>query len=58
MFRYYIEDTSLYREVEDLLDNAGIEFDWDGGDRLLIEENDAEDVEAILDANDITYDAI
>lgn len=58
MYRYYIEDTSLHGEVEELLDNAGIKFDWDGGDRLLIEENDAEDVEAILDANDITYDAI
>jgi hypothetical protein len=58
MYRYYIEDASLLGEVEELLDNAGIEFDWDGGDRLLIEENDAKDVEAILDANDITYDAI
>ena len=58
MYRYYIEDASLLGEVEELLDNAGIEFDWDGGVRLLIEENDAKDVEAILDANDITYDAI
>ena len=29
MYRYYIEDASLLGEVEELLDNAGIEFDWD-----------------------------
>ena len=58
MYRYYIEDSSLHGEVEDLLDNAGIEVDWDGGGRFMVEEDDALDVEAILYANDIIYDLV
>ena len=50
------EDTDL-AEVEDALDKAGIDYDWDSGDRLMISSDDLEETTAILD--DLTdYDII
>lgn len=41
------EDTDI-AEVEDALDGAGIYYDWDSGDRLMVSSDDLEETTAIL----------
>ena len=42
------EDTDI-NEVENALDEAGIDYDWDSGDRLMVSSDDLEETTAILD---------
>lgn len=58
MSRYAIWDTEQRARVEELLDEAGIDYDWDSGDRLMVDDVICGEVEAIFDDNSIDYDCI
>ena len=58
MSRYIIQNSDQYALVEQLLDDAGIDYDWDDGDRLMVDDDFCEDAEAIFDENDVDYDCI
>lgn len=58
MSRYIIRDHAQYSLVEAMLDEAGIDYDWDSGDRLMIDDNFCEDVELLFNDNDIDYDYV
>ena len=40
------------------MDEAGIDYEWDNGDRLMVEDDFCEDVELLFDDNDIDYDYV
>lgn len=58
MSRYIIRDSTQYSLVEAMLDEAGIDYDWDSGDRLMIDDDFCEDVELLFNDNDIDYDYV
>ena len=58
MERYKITDASQYGLIEALLDEAGIDYEWDSGDRLMVDDAFSEDIEDILKSNDIDFDII
>lgn len=58
MSRYIIRDSAQYNLVEAILDEAGIDYDWDSGDRLMIDDDFCEDVELLFNDNDIDYDYV
>lgn len=58
MSRYIIRDSAQYNLVEAILDEAGIDYEWDSGDRLMVEDDFCEDVELLFDDNDIDYDYV
>ena len=58
MERYKITDASQYGLVEVLLDEAGIDYEWDSGDRLMVDDAFREDIGDILKTNDIDFDLI
>lgn len=58
MSRYIIRDSAQYSLVEAMLDEAGIDYDWDSGDRLMIDDDFCEDVELLFNDNDIDYDYV
>lgn len=58
MSRYVIRDPAQYSLVEAMLDEAGIDYDWDSGDRLMIDDDFCEDVELLFNDNDIDYDYV
>lgn len=58
MSRYIIRDSAQYNLVEAILDEAGIDYEWDNGDRLMVEDDFCEDVELLFDDNDIDYDYV
>lgn len=58
MSRYIIRDSAQYSLVEAILDEAGIDYEWDNGDRLMVEDDFCEDVELLFDDNDIDYDYV
>ena len=49
MERILLDENADINEIEEALDEAGIDYDWDSGDRLMISSYDLEDVTAILD---------
>ena len=58
MMRYLIYDGDQYPLVERILDEHAIDYEWDGGDRLMIDDDCCENVERLLDDNDIDYDCV
>lgn len=58
MSRYIIRDSAQYSLVEAILDEAGIDYEWDNGDRLMVEDAFCEDVELLFNDNDIDYDYV
>ena len=55
--RILLDGDADIEEVENALDEAGIDYDWDSGDRLMVSSEDLDDVTDILD--DITgYDVL
>lgn len=58
MSRYIIRDSAQYNLVEAILDEAGIDYEWDNGDRLMVEDDFCEDVELLFNDNDIDYDYV
>lgn len=58
MSRYIIRDSAQYNLVEAILDEAGIDYEWDSGDRLMVEDDFCEDVELLFNDNDIDYDYV
>lgn len=57
--RIYIEEeTCDIAELEDRLDDEFIDYDWDSGDRLMVEADYLEDVEAILDELGVEYEEL
>ena len=58
MERYKITDASQYGLIETLLDEAGIDYEWDSGDRLMVDDAFSEDIGDILKTNDIDFDLI
>ena len=58
MSRYIIRDPAQYSLVEAMLDEAEIDYDWDSGDRLMIDDDFCEDVELLFNDNDIDYDYV
>lgn len=57
--RIYIEEeTCDIAELEDRLDDEFIDYDWDSGDRLMVEADYLEDVEAILDELGVEYEEV
>lgn len=58
MSRYIIRDSAQYNLVEAILDEAGIDYEWDSGDRLMIDDDFCEDVELLFNDNDIDYDYV
>lgn len=58
MSRYIIRDSAQYSLVEAMLDEAGINYEWDSGDRLMVEDDFCEDVELLFNDNDIDYDYV
>lgn len=55
---YLREDTCTMEEVQESLDDNYISYDWDSGDRLMINEDDLEEVEEILQSIGAGYDII
>ncbi len=49
MERILLSDDADINEIEEALDEAGIDYNWDSGDRLMVSGDDLEDVTAILD---------
>lgn len=58
MSRYILRDSAQYSLVEAMLDEAGIDYEWDNGDRLMVEDDFCEDVELLFNDNDIDYDYV
>lgn len=59
IIRIYIEgETCDITELEDRLDDEFIDYDWDSGDRLMVEADYLEDVEAILDELGVEYEEL
>lgn len=59
IIRIYIEgETCDITELEDRLDDEFIDYDWDSGDRLMVEADYLEDVEAILDELGVEYEEV
>lgn len=59
IIRIYIEgETCDIAELEDRLDDEFIDYDWDSGDRLMVDADYLEDVEAILDELGIEYEEV
>lgn len=59
IIRIYIEgETCDIAELEDRLDDEFIDYDWDSGDRLMVEADYLEDVEAILDELGVEYEEV
>lgn len=58
MSRYIIRDSEQSSLVEAILDEAGIDYEWDNGDRLMVEDDFCEDVELLFNDNDIDYDYV
>lgn len=58
MERYKITDASQYGLIEALLDEVGIDYEWDSGDRLMVDDAFSEDIGDILKSNDIDFDLI
>lgn len=59
IIRIYIEgETCDITELEDRLDDEFIDYDWDSGDRLMVDADYLEDVEAILDELGIEYEEV
>ena len=55
--RILLDDDADIEEIESALDEAGIDYDWDSGDRLMVSSEDLDEVTDILD--DITsYDIL
>ena len=57
MVRLYFPYENVY-DVADILDSQFIENDIDNADRLIIDEDDLDDVNLILEENDIDFDII
>lgn len=57
MGRIYVEETDeeLLEEVNQRLDDAGIDYDFDAGDRYIIDEEDVDTALAIME--DVGVDA-
>jgi len=55
--RYRVEDESS-ADVETILDQAGIDYDWDSTGRLMVRKADAGEIEAILSKYGIDADQI
>ena len=55
---YLREDTCIMEDVQEALDDNYISYDWDSGDRLMIDEDDLEEVEEILQSIGAGYDII
>ncbi len=47
--RILLDENADINEIEEALDEAGIDYDWDSGNRLMISSYDLKDVTAILD---------
>lgn len=41
-----------------MLDEAGIDYEWDSGDQLMVDDAFSEDIGDILKSNDIDFDLI
>lgn len=55
--RILLDDGADIEEIENALDEEGIDYDWDSSDRLMVSSEDLDDVTDILD--DITgYDIL
>lgn len=57
MLRLYFPFDNVY-DVANILDSQFIENDIDDADRLIIDEDDLDDVNIILEENDIDFDII
>ena len=57
MLRLYFPFDNVY-DVADILDSQFIENDIDDADRLIIDEDNLDDVNIILEENDIDFDII
>lgn len=55
MQQYRINWFDRYR-AENALENKNIDHRWEKGDRIMIKDCDAEDVEAIFYQTDVAYD--
>ena len=63
MQRIYIENTNDIDDATDLLDESGIEYDFDSGNRMMLDDSlpdrdDFADACRILDLNGIPYQII
>ena len=57
MVRLYLPFDNVYA-VANILDSQFIENDIDNNDRLIIEEEDLDEVSILLEENDIDFDII
>lgn len=57
MLRLYFPFDNVY-DVANILDSQFIENDIDDADRLIIDEDNLDDVNIILEENDIDFDII
>lgn len=51
-------DDDIYEEIEETLDDKGIDYDWDMAGRLMITSDDLDVVEDILSEKHIEYSVI
>ena len=58
MERIFIAEQRDRSRVEEALDAVFIEYDWDGGDRLMVSSEDIEYVARILDQLGVEWEII
>lgn len=57
MTRFYVDDMYL-SDATDILDDYYIPYDFDDGDRIMVDNSDAEFVRILWDEAGIDYDEI
>ena len=53
MIRFYIQDLDDFEEACNDLDSCGVEFELDGGDRIMVEKEFYRDALNVFDEYDI-----
>lgn len=59
MTRYYVNGgPEEQTAAEEALDRSGVDYDWDGGDRLLVPDEYAAEAAEVLDRAGIDYNEV
>lgn len=58
MIRFYIQDLDDFGEACNALDSCGVEFELDGGDRIMVDDSLYDDALDAFDEYDIEYEEV
>lgn len=58
MIRFYISNPDDFDEACEALDSCGVEFELDGGDRIMVEDELRQDALSIFDEYDIDAEEV